>query len=264
MAPRSAILLVAFGTSDLEALRAFDRIDNQVRETFPGVEVRWAFTSGIIRSKLAALGQQQDSPEVALGRLMEARYTHAAVLSLHVIPGREFHDLYGNVKHFARMAGGFEKVEVAMPLLASRDDMVRAGKAVLGRIPGERRPADAVVFIGHGTRNHPADSMYASMNHVLQELDDNAYMGTIDGFPGIDHLVPKLVGRKVNKAWLIPFMTIAGGHARKDMAGDKPESWKSVLDRNGIETIPVLAGLAENPEIVQVWIDHLREAHSKL
>jgi sirohydrochlorin cobaltochelatase len=35
-----------------------------------------------------------DSPETAFAKLMEDGYTHVAVLSLHTIPGEEFHELY--------------------------------------------------------------------------------------------------------------------------------------------------------------------------
>jgi sirohydrochlorin cobaltochelatase len=48
------------------------------------------------------------------------------------------------------------------------------------------------------------------------------------------------------------------------MAGNKAGSWKSVLAKNGIESEPIFTGLAENPDIVTVWLDHLDEALSKL
>ena len=52
--PKKAILLVAFGTSIPEAQTAYDQIDAAVKKTFPGTEIRWAFTSKIIRAKLTA------------------------------------------------------------------------------------------------------------------------------------------------------------------------------------------------------------------
>ncbi len=264
MASKKAILLVAFGTSVPEARKAFDRIDSQVKAAFPGVDVRWGFTSGIIRAKLAGQGEHSDSPEAVFAGLMDAHYTHVAVLSLHVISGKEFQDLNTTARIFAQMAGGFEKVEVAMPLLLSHDDAVRAAKAVLNRIPRERKPAEAVVFMGHGNRKHPADSVYTVLNDALQEQDENVYLATAEGVPAIERIIPKLKAKNVKRAWLVPFMTIAGNHARNDMAGDKPESWKSILSRNGIESESILTGLAEYPEVVEIWIDHLREAYSKL
>jgi sirohydrochlorin cobaltochelatase len=100
---KKAILLVAFGTSVPEAAKVFDKIDEQTRKEFPGVEIRWAFSSRIIRAKLAREGKVMDSPEMALSRLMNDRFTHVAVLSLQTIPGEEFHELYQNAKLFGQI-----------------------------------------------------------------------------------------------------------------------------------------------------------------
>ena len=106
---KKAILLVAFGTTVPEAQKAFDRVDAQVKAVFPGTDIRWAYTSSIIRSKLAKQGKVLDSPEMALSKLMGEGFTHVAILSLQTIPGREFHDLYQNAQLFQQMAGGFKK-----------------------------------------------------------------------------------------------------------------------------------------------------------
>jgi len=91
---KKAILLVAFGTSDPEAARAFELVEKRARERFPDVEMRWAYTSKMIRTKLSKQGKRLDSPETAFAMLMDEGYTHVAVLSLHTIPGEEFHELY--------------------------------------------------------------------------------------------------------------------------------------------------------------------------
>ena len=57
-------------------------------------------------------------------------------------------------------------------------------------------------------------------------------------------------------------MSVAGEHARKDMAGDGPESWKSVLTKNGFKCEVILKGTADYPEIVNVWLEHLRAVFS--
>ena len=262
--PGRAILLVAFGTSVPDAQKAFDNIDDQARKAFPGVEIRWAFTSSTIRAKLAKEGKHLDSPEVALARLMEAGYTHVAVSSLHVIPGEEFHDLNRNVQLFSRMAGGLERALVASPLLSSHDDMVRVAKALLKHAPRQRNADEAVLFMGHGSRKHPSDAIYSAMNYLIQDLSPNVFIATVEGHPNLDEILPKLSRKGIKKARLAPLMVVAGVHARDDMMGDDPESWKSVLSRNGIACEATLAGIAEYPEIVEVWLDHLRETFAQL
>ncbi len=259
---KKAILLVAFGTSIPEAQKSFDIIDKRVRQAFPGVEVRWAYTSRIIRKKLARQGKFLDSPEVALAKLMDDGYTHVALLSLHTIPGEEFHELYVNSHLFAEMEGGFKRLLVARPLLSSYEDMERVAKAMIKHIPGERKRGEAVVLMGHGTAHHPSDAIYMAMNYMFREMDPLIFVGTVEGHPTINDIVPRLKKLGIKKAYLMPFMSVAGDHARNDMAGDEPDSWKSILEKAGIKTVPVLKGTAEYPEVVDVWVEHLKRAYS--
>ena len=254
---KKAILLVAFGTSVPEAQKVFERIDEQTRKAFSDVEIRWAFTSKIIRAKLAREGKMLDSPEMAMAKLMNDGYTHLAVLSLQTIPGEEFHELYQNAQLFGQMAGGFEKIVVARPLLSSAKDMETVAGTLMKNIPG-RKPADAVIFMGHGTGHHPADALYLAMNQVFQEIDSRAFVGTVEGKLTIENLLPKLKQLKLKKIYLVPLMSVAGDHAKNDMAGDEPESWKSVLTRAGYQCESILKGTADYPEIVEVWLEHLR------
>lgn len=260
---KKAILLVAFGTSVPEAQKSFGLIEAQVKKSFPDVEIRWGFESRTIRSKLAKEGEVTLSPESALAKLMSDGYTHVAVVSLQTIPGKEFHDLNRNALLFGQMAGGFEQVQVAWPLLSSHEDMERAAKAMIAHIPADRKPEDAVVLMGHGSGKHPSDAAYLAMYQILQDMDPNVFIATVEGYPRIEYIVPKLKERKVRKVYLVPFMAVAGDHALNDMAGDKPGSWKSVLSKEGFVCEPVLKGTAEYPEIVDIWVDHLKEVFSR-
>jgi sirohydrochlorin cobaltochelatase len=258
---KKAIVLVAFGTSDPEAAKAFERVEKRTKERFPGVELRWAYTSKMIRAKLARQGQWLDSPETAFAKLMDDGYSHVAVLSLHTIPGEEFHELYQNAHLFGQMAGGFQKILVARPLLSSSKDMENAAEALLKSIPG-RKAGEAVIFMGHGTEHHPADVVYKAMNQVFQERDANVFVAAVEGSSALDDVIPKLKQRKVKKVYLAPLMSVAGDHAKNDMAGDGEDSWRSILTGKGFKVEPILRGTAEIPEIVDIWLDHLSSAFS--
>lgn len=262
--PKKAILLVAFGTSIPEAQKAYENIDAMAKKAFPETTIRWAYTSKKIRAKLAKQGKQLDSPELALAKLMDEGYTHVAVLSLHVIPGEEFHGLNQNATLFGLMDGGFSRIVVAKPLLSSYEDLQRTADVMLKSLPATRKPQDAVIFMGHGSGKHPADSIYIAMNAILNKKDPNAYLATVDGHPTLEDIIPELTAKKVKKVFLVPFMAVAGDHARNDMAGDSPESWKSILTAKGFTCEPVLKGMAENPEIVNIWFDHLKEVLGEL
>ncbi|NLX19982.1 MAG: sirohydrochlorin cobaltochelatase [Desulfobulbus sp.] len=259
-----AILLVTFGTSVESAQGSFRTIERRVKAAFPGTEVRWAYTSKIIRQKLAKEGVAIDSPEMALARLMEDGYTKVAVQSLHMIPGAEFHEVNINARLFEQMSGGFDKVTVSWPLLVSNETMEKTLKEVLTRVvPKERRSTDAVVLMGHGT-HHPSDAIYSALMYMAQKMDPNLFVGTVEGAPSFDEIKEMLVEKKIRKAYLVPFMTVAGDHAMNDMAGDEPDSWKSGLAGAGIEAVPVMKGLAEFPAIADMWVEQLKKAMAEL
>jgi sirohydrochlorin cobaltochelatase len=258
---KKGILLVAFGSTVPEAQVSFDNIDRSVKKAFPGVEVYWAYTSRIIIAKMANEGKHLATPVEALARMMGEKFTHVAVQALHVIPGEEFHGLVQNVRRFEGMSKGIEKVSVGYPLLATSEDLQRVAEAMIKIIPPERKKKDAVVFMGHGT-HHPADVYYAALNYHLHKLDPNIFVGTVEGWPEIDDVIKDLKKGGLKKAYLMPLMSVAGDHARNDMVGSEEDSWKSILEKQGINCEPVLKGLAEYQEFVDIWLDHLKTAFS--
>jgi len=256
---KKGILLVAFGSSMPEAQVSFTNIEANVKGSFADVPVYWAYTSSIIRKKLTGQGKNLDSVEMALARMMDQGFTHVAVQSLHTIRGEEFDDLEKTVSAFAHMPGGFKQIIIGNPMLTSQTDMDKVCKAVLTNIPKDRNKNDAVVLMGHGSP-HPSNAFYAAMMFHLQRKDPNIFVGTVEGSPNIDDIAAMLKEKKINKAWLVPFMSVAGDHARNDMAGDEDDSWKSILTKEKIVCVPVLKGTAEYDNMVAIWVDHLKEA----
>jgi sirohydrochlorin cobaltochelatase len=249
------ILLMAFGSSEASAQVSFENIDKRVKEKFPGVEVRWAYTSHIIRNKLAKQGKLLDSPKVALSKMADENFTHVAVQSLHTILGAEYHDVRQVLSGFQQM-GAFERILFGNPLMATQEDMSAIVEAILKVIPKERKKDEAVVWMGHGT-HHPANAFYAALMFQVQLQDPNIFIGTVEGYPEIDLIQDLLLKKNIKKAYLMPFMSVAGDHAKNDMAGDEDDSWKSILTKAGIECLPVLKGTAEFDPFIDIWVDHL-------
>lgn len=256
---KTGALLVAFGTTIPEARAAYEHIEERVRKAFPDLPLRWAYTSKMVRHKLAASGKHYDSPAEALAKMMDEDFTHVAVLSLHVIPGEEYHGLVATAHAFQGMPKGMRKVLVTYPLLGAPQDMEDAAEAIMSMVPAERDPDEAVVFMGHGT-HHPGNAFYPAMQYYLWQRDKLAFVGAVEGAPSLDDVLAALKSRGVKKARLLPFMAVAGDHARNDMAGEEEDSWKSILAAEGIEAKTVLKGAAEYDSVVDLWIEHLKGA----
>ena len=188
--------------------------------------------------------------------MQDEGFTHVAVQSLHTIGGAEYHDLRRTVGAFKAM-GGFQRIILGYPLLATQEDMQLAVAAILKTVPEDRKKGDAVVLMGHGT-HHPSNAFYAALMWQLQLKDPNIFVGTVEGYPEADDIREILLQKKIKKAYLMPFMSVAGDHAKNDMAGDEDDAWKSIFTKAGIQCVPILKGTAEYQEFVDIWVSHIR------
>jgi sirohydrochlorin cobaltochelatase len=92
----------------------------------------------------------------------------------------------------------------------------------------------------------------------LQLEDPNIFVGTVEGYPDVDLIKELVLKKKIKKAYLMPFMSVAGDHAKNDMAGAEDDSWMSILTKAGIACVPVLKGTAEYDAFVDIWVDHIK------
>lgn len=98
------------------------------------------------------------------------------------------------------------------------------------------------------------------LEYTLQALGyDRIHVATVEGFPELKDVMHRIEQRQYRKVALLPFMFVAGDHAKNDMAGDE-DSWKCELEEAGYEVRPILRGLGELPGIRQIFMEHLEEA----
>ncbi|MEG6502673.1 sirohydrochlorin cobaltochelatase, partial [Desulfovibrio sp. 1214_IL3152] len=118
---------MAFGASSPQGQNALKGFDALVRQRYPGVPVRWAYTSLLLRERLARARQKSDSVRKALRRLSLERFTHVAVQPLQTISGREHGEVCAAVDEVAAQSG--LRCDVGAPMLASADDLKAAARA---------------------------------------------------------------------------------------------------------------------------------------
>jgi sirohydrochlorin cobaltochelatase len=275
-----AILLVVYGSLNEPARETYEQIRSAYQKEFPGSEVWLAFASRFIRQRLSEnQGVFFHSPLAALAKLHDIGFQNMVVQSLQVVPGTEFHQLASLVHGLRNVQGkfGFENLEMGLPLLCGMDDCMKVSTAlqpefnattIQEQVPEVPEHAldhelEAVVLMGHGT-GHIADGVYSQMARVLERDYHNVFLGTLDGFPGIDEVLWQVKRSGAKRIKLMPFLLVAGGHALKDLAGDGDTSWKNTFDREGFHTEVYLKGLAENREILSIFFGHTRKAAGSL
>lgn len=273
MSENKAILLVTFGTNVTKAAESFKNLESKVREAFPGIELRWSYTAKTIRAALAERGTVVDSPITALAKLQDEGYTRVAVQSVHILPGQEFYDLVNVVDNMARFQGsagkhfqskigkfGFHKLSLGTPLLYHPADYQAVVEALKIWLPVEQD--HALVLVGHGSGHHTFTS-YGCLNDMLRQAYDNAFLGTVEGYPSLAEVKIDLARKKIHRATIMPFMNIAGDHAVNDLAGEEPDSWKNELAAT-YSVATDLRGLLDNENIVEIYVKHLQQAFAKL
>jgi sirohydrochlorin cobaltochelatase len=264
---KTGILLAAYGSSSLLGERALSLFAQDVRRTFPGVPVRWAYTSDRMRTRLAAEGKKTDSVKKALCRMAFERYEHVAVQSLHLIPGVEYEALIEETLR-AKADGGPKDISVGLPLLYDHEDVLLATQALLAHLPEKRKNGEPVICMGHGTW-HTGAAGYQALAGRLAEADPRIFIGTLESDSIATILSAIAAGSSAQpppsredakNVWLLPLLSTIGKHAEQDMAGTHPASWRSRIEAAGFSCRPVLKGTVEYAGFAEIWLKHLADA----
>lgn len=264
-APKEGLLLVAFGTSVPEAQPALTAIDADFKAAFPDSPVVWAYTSSIIREKLAKQGTHIGDVNAGLEELARRKVDVVRVQSLHVVAGEEFSEMERLlVSWLTRHPDAFKAVYLGRPLLESRQDADEVCRAVLGATEGRRKPGELLALMGHGQSHGRGDMVIEGMRATLSYADNLAVLATVEGSHGFDEVLSRIRTSRASVIWLQPFMVVAGDHARNDLAGDDPDSWASKIRALGLTPRPVLTGLGELPGVRAVFVRHARDSHDDL
>lgn len=258
-----AILLAAFGSRLPAAEASLAAMRRSAESLHPGFRVETALTSGTVRGHKAAQGGQARSPEDLLRQLLGEGVRRLAVQSLHVVPGNEYLSLKRLVEKFRALPDGFARLELGRPLLGDSGDIAPAARALLSVLPPERKPSEAVLLMGHGTRGR-ANEAYAELGRELKALDRLVLIGALEAEPGLEEKVAELKALGAGTVHLMPLLFARGKHAETDMAGRGEGSWRTGLERAGFQCRTHLRGAGEEPALAALWLDHLREAVARL
>ncbi|MBQ7558886.1 MAG: sirohydrochlorin cobaltochelatase [Synergistaceae bacterium] len=268
---RPAILIVSFGTSMPEARRAIDNLVNAAKKNFPECEVRLAFTSNIIRKKLAReFNEIISNPVEALAKLNEEGFKKVYVMPTHMIPGEEYDEIKNVYSAFKILKGkyGFDDLELGTPFMNSSKSCERMAEILIERFKNQLADKDtAIILMGHGTPNHFANALYSLLQVELdKKLYGKFFVGTVEAAPEIDDVIANLKRHpEIKKLILSPLMIVAGDHANNDLAGeDDEESWLNVLKADGYENISsYLVGLGEDENIAKDFVKKIHELISR-
>lgn len=245
-----AILMVHFGTThdDTRAL-TIEAINNKVKETFNEWDFFEAYTSRIVIKRLAERGVYKKTPAQMLDVLKEKGYKYVMIQPTNIIDGVEMEALQ---KEIDSVKKDFSDIRLGNPLLYTPEDYEKVILALKSYLPD----SESVVLVGHGTYT-PVTASYAMLDYMLKSKGlDSFHVGTIEGYPSLDNVISMLKKQNAKKVLLVPFMFVAGDHAKNDISVD----WKEKLNEEGFDVSYFSEGLGQNPGIIELFVEHIRFA----
>ncbi len=244
--------MTAFGTRG-PAKATYEHIDRTVRAAFAGHEIRWAYSSRMVRHLESRKGASTaPGPEQVLADLHAAGYRWVVVQSTHLLCGHEFHRL------LTQAAASPLRISMGLPLLTDPADFDHV-VAMLADI-GAADARTATVFVGHGS-DHPTWTAYPLLQAMLRQRGAaKTFVGVLEGRPGIDDILDELRVSKIARVKLVPLLLVAGNHFVEDLTGDDPECWQHRLEAAGFAVEPVAEGIGMRPEIGALFCRHIAAA----
>jgi sirohydrochlorin cobaltochelatase len=242
---KPAIVLVAFGTSKMDARAVYDHIFEQARKRFPGYEIRWAWTSKIILKKLQAQGLAVHTPDETLEQLRKEGYGKVVMQSFHVMPGAEYEEMVAAGKRASGLS-----LQYGLPLLADAEDIRKAIRAVEPSLRQDR----VNVFVGHGNPDKQANAKLVEFSEAAEKGRENAFVFAVEGEPGLRRLPEaRAKARELGGVHFVPMMIVAGEHIMEDVMGEGAESWRSQI---GAADATCAQPLGANDAILDIYFDH--------
>ncbi|MGI6094643.1 MAG: sirohydrochlorin cobaltochelatase [Lachnospiraceae bacterium] len=258
---KKAILVVSFGTSYEETRKVtIEAIENAIGESFPDYRIYRAWTSKMILAKLKKRDNLHiNNVKEAMEQMRADGITDVIIQPTHVINGIENDLMKDDALAYQEY---FKTIRFGDPLLTSVSDNEDVIQAIAEEFSWMDKD-EALVLMGHGT-THFSNAIYAALDYTFKDTGHpNIFLGTVEAYPSMKSLLRMLKEYKPKKIVLAPFMIVAGDHARNDMDGNDPESWRSQLEAEGYETKSVLKGLGEYEGIRNLFIQHVKDAMEK-
>lgn len=265
---KDAMVVMSFGTTYKDTrVKTIDATVDAIKAAHPNTNVITAFTSHIIRDRIQQKeGITYPTPEEALAELKKDGYTRVALASLDVIPGMEYnydaavYNLYKN--DFKKMTLG-TSLMYWMGQENQTDQVIETLKAVQSQFP-KLGKEDGLLIMAHGTPD-PSNAYYSVIQDRIHTLGmKNVFIYTVEGTPNLEQVIPQLKLHGIKHVTLMPFMMVAGDHANNDMAGNEPDSHKSILEKEGFKVDTYIHGLGENQNIRNLFVERANEAWDAL
>ncbi|AYE33539.1 sirohydrochlorin cobaltochelatase [Clostridium septicum] len=251
-----AIIIASFGTTDLEALKNLDKIEDEVRvrinKKYPVIRV---FTSKtIINSLKVKHNISVLKLDEALFKLSSEGFEEVIIQPLHIMECLEYEEIKKVIYSYDYT---FKSIKIGKTLLGYYGSELENACDRLICAMDEELPKDKnIVLVGHGSKTITTEAYYILESKFRDKGYSNLLIGTLEGDRTRDFIVDKLKNENIDEVLILPLLVIAGNHAKLDIAGDE-KSWKSKFLEEGIKVDINLKALLEYKKVRNLYINQI-------
>ena len=265
-------------------------VRDRVKAAFPDLQVDLSFTSRFMRNRWRKYSEddafRREHPEIpeelfdiksplaSVARLGDDGVDTIIVQPLHVFAGEEYANLNSMIRALNSIETvkprqrPFKQVILGRPALGEpgprrpyQEDIERAVDALAPDAEKARSQNAALVYVGHGNRFYPSSAYMefeSAFRNRFPEL--TSFVGVVEGFPGPEPLVQRLLHVSAKRVHLYPMLLVVGVHAGEDLAGDEEGSFKSVMEKAGLQVDFFPRPLGRVESWAEIYVEHIRQA----
>lgn len=254
---KKAIVIVSFGTADLEGFNKLEIFEKEVRDNFKNeYYICKAFTSKILSRILAEkYGKKVLILEEILDNLSNEGYKEVYIQPLFIIEGGEYINIDKLIKRYKSC---FSKIILGKPFMKNDDYELRKSCNLIVNIMKKAFSKNQnIVLVGHGSRTVDVKSYEILKDVFIEQGYRNLYVGTLEGKIKKEHITKELLTNNIKDIVLVPLFLLEGNHIKKDIFGNV-DSWKTYIEANNIKVVEYRKTLLEYQEIKEYYINEIR------
>lgn len=277
------IILVAFGTTDVEGLNGILNIYKKSKQIY---DTEIVFTAGFIIKRWHRMFDSEEGikllnggivPEEIfkvkglihkIGECFDEGFYDIAIQPLHIFHGEEYEGIKSTLEQLSAIKdknSHRRKIVLGRPLLGTnsskkpyKEDIIEVVKGLWSDVKMAKDLDACLVYIGHGNENYSTGAYLETEYYFRKEYGSMVFLANVEGFPFIEDLPERVKKGGFSKAVLKPFMLVAGDHAKNDIFGEV-DSVQTILESNMIEVIPVCSGLGEMDCTAEIFLNRIKE-----
>lgn len=254
---RKAIVIVSFGTANLEGFNKLESFEKEVKENFKDeYYICKAFTSKLLSNILfKRYGKKVLGLEEKLDNLSNEGYKEVYIHPLYIIEGKEYINIEKLAKKYENY---FSKIKLGKPLMKNDDyELRKSCNLIVNIMKKDFFKNQNIVLVGHGSKTLDVKSYEVLKEAFIDQGYKNLYVGTLEGKVNKEDITNELLRNNIKNIILVPLFLLEGKHIKKDIFGEI-DSWKTYMEANDIKVLEYKKTLLEYREIRSYYINEIR------